>query len=105
MLGNVSVAGEAGLMAVADSKLAAKLAAEAEEEQQEEDEEQDEEADEEDGTKVKVTFTSLEKDLKIKFINDETDRLVTDTEFTVHLTDSNDKETVFKDSDLDGIIY
>ncbi|MCR5012786.1 MAG: hypothetical protein K6A72_10610, partial [Lachnospiraceae bacterium] len=104
MLGNVSVAGEAGLMAVADSKLAAKLAAEEEEEQQQEEDEQDDE-DDEDGTKVKVTFTSLEKDLKIKFINSETDRLVTDTEFTVHLTDKNDKETVFKDSDLDGIIY
>ena len=54
---------------------------------------------------IQVTFTSVEQDLKIKFINTGSQKLVNDIEFEVTLTDKKDKEIVLKDEDKDGIIY
>ena len=58
-----------------------------------------------DGQLVEVTFTSLEQDLKIKFIRQESRRLVTDVLFEVRLQPANGDAVVLTDADMDGIIY
>lgn len=66
-----------------------------------------------DASEVKVAFVSLNKDLKVKFLNAESEMLINGTEFEVVLTykekdGKNVKEgTEFtlKDDDKDGIIY
>ncbi|NTV78944.1 MAG: hypothetical protein HGA25_07405, partial [Clostridiales bacterium] len=54
---------------------------------------------------VAVTFTSVEKDLKVKFENADTGELITGCTFEVTLTDSKSKTETLTDSDRDGIIY
>ena len=54
---------------------------------------------------VNVKFTSVEKDIKIKFIDNAAGKLVTGKEFKVKLTDKKGKETSLTDTDKDGIIY
>ncbi|MBQ0041937.1 MAG: hypothetical protein KBS85_01270 [Lachnospiraceae bacterium] len=54
---------------------------------------------------VKVTFTSVEKDLKIKFINKSTGKLVNNARFSVVLKDSSGKDYPFEDDDMDGVIH
>ena len=75
-------------------------ALEEEEKEEEEEEEEDEEA-----VNVKVSFTSVEKDLKIKFTNEKTGKLITGVEFVVNVVDPKGKELTWKDTDKDGIIY
>ncbi len=66
-----------------------------------------------DASKVKVSFVSLNKDAKIKFLNSESELLIKDTEFEATLTfiekDAKNlkegTEFVFKDEDKDGIIF
>ncbi len=79
---------------------AAKALEEEEKEEEEEEEEEDEEA-----VNVKVSFTSVEKDLKIKFTNEKTGKLITGVEFVVNVVDPKGKELTWKDTDKDGIIY
>lgn len=54
---------------------------------------------------VRVSFTSVEKDLKIKFTNRETGKLINNAKFKVILTSSSGRELVYEDDDMDGIIY
>ena len=54
---------------------------------------------------VTVNFTSVEKDLKIKFLNKETGELIKGVGFQVELTDSKNKKTTLTDDNKDGIIY
>ena len=91
-LSNIGVAGESGLLAVADARM---NAVSFEEEPQ----------DSTGGVTVDITFTSVEKDMKIKFINADTDRLITDVVFEITLTSEDGDAYEFKDEDLDGIIY
>jgi GH25 family lysozyme M1 (1,4-beta-N-acetylmuramidase)/uncharacterized protein YjdB len=56
-------------------------------------------------TKVSVSFTSVEKDLKIRFTDANTGALITGTVFEVTLTNSKGNKTVLTDDDMDGIIY
>ncbi len=54
---------------------------------------------------VKLNFTSVAKDIKLKFINTETERLIMDVPFEVVLTHENGEQLRLKDEDMDGIIY
>ena len=101
-LAGIGIAGESGLLAMADAKGRAIMIRETVSENETGTTDTE---DENALIPVKVTFTSLEKDLKVKFINSETDRLITDVIFEVVLIDANGKETVLRDEDLDGIIY
>ena len=56
-------------------------------------------------TKVKLSFTSVEQDIKIKFIDAGTDRLIRDVVFEVVLTPDGGATLQLKDEDRDGIIY
>lgn len=54
---------------------------------------------------VKVSFTSVEKDLKIKFLNSSTGKLVNNARFDITLTSDSGKTLNFTDDDMDGMIY
>lgn len=93
-LSNLGIAGESGLLAFADA-MSSSMVEIPEEEPQEEAV----------LSEIEVTFTSVERDLKIKFINGANNRLVTDLLFEVVLTDEDGEELTLRDEDLDGIIY
>lgn len=54
---------------------------------------------------VVLKATSMDKDLKVKIVNQKNDRVITGTVFEVTVTDSNKKTQNYKDEDKDGIIY
>ncbi|HBA48520.1 MAG TPA: hypothetical protein DCZ91_12125 [Lachnospiraceae bacterium] len=54
---------------------------------------------------VEPNFTSIQKDLKIKFINRNTDKLVGNVPFSVTVTDPDGKSAIWSDDDMDGIIH
>lgn len=49
--------------------------------------------------------TSVDRDLKIKFVNEKNGRVVTGTEFSVKVTDPDKKVKEYSDEDKDGIIH
>ena len=51
------------------------------------------------------SFTSIQKDLKIKFVNRKTEKLVPNVPFSVTVTDADGKTAIWSDDDMDGIIY
>ncbi len=54
---------------------------------------------------VVLKATSMDKDLKVKIVNQKNDRVITGTAFEVTVTDSNKKSKSYTDEDKDGIIY
>lgn len=54
---------------------------------------------------VTMTLTSVKKDLKIKFLNAKTKKLVGNYEFKVSVEDAKGKKYTALDDDKDGIIY
>ena len=82
-LSNISVIGGQGLNAVADA-LQARLVAE---------------------VTVELNMTSIQKDLKIKFTNQKTGKLVANVPFSVTVKDPDGKSSIWSDDDMDGIIY
>lgn len=96
-LETVGVIGEDKLLAIADARKAQMAVGEAPEEYEEEDLSKE--------VKVEMRLTSVQKDLKIKFVNAKTDRLVGNVPFEVEITDSKGKTYVQVDEDKDGIIY
>lgn len=99
----IPVIGESGLLAIADAQAAKLMAAEMEEAQEEAEEE--ERKDNNNKTEVVLNLTSIQKDLKIKFINKKTGKLIPSVEFEVGITAPSNKTYTLKDEDQDGIIY
>ena len=54
---------------------------------------------------VEPDFTSVQKDLKIKFVNRKNEKLVANVPFSVAVTDPEGKSHIWSDDDMDGIIY
>ncbi len=54
---------------------------------------------------LSVTFTSIEKDLKIKFTNKYTEKLLTGTMFAIEAIAPNNDVLEWKDEDCDGVIH
>ena len=54
---------------------------------------------------VQMNFSSIEKDLKIKFVNRETGKLIGNVPFSITVTDPNGTSVMWSDDDMDGIIY
>ncbi len=54
---------------------------------------------------VKLNTTSIEKDLKLKFLNFDTAKLVGNVPFSVEVVDESGKKYFWSDDDMDGIIY
>lgn len=55
--------------------------------------------------KATINYTSIEKDIKIKFLNSKTNKLLASAKFKVTLTTPSGKTLVYTDDDMDGIIY
>ena len=97
----ISVIGEGGLLAVSESaKLSGMI--NLEEEIPEEQEEKPEE-DEKGSIEVGLNLTSIQSDLKIKFTNKATGKLIGGVPFVVEVSGA--KTFEMKDDDKDGIIY
>ncbi len=100
-LENVGVLGEDTLLAVADARKAMQEAAQIEEELMKE----YEEAELETEVRVSMKLTSVQKDLKIKFVNSKSGKLIGNVPFEVKITEPGGKSYSRKDEDTDGIIY
>ncbi len=101
-LEDISMIGEGGLVAVADAQAARSMAAEVVEEM----EEQDEEEEEKKGDKEAIlNLTSIQKDLKIKFLNKESGKLIPSVPFEVEIEKPSGSVYTQKDEDMDGVIY
>jgi GH25 family lysozyme M1 (1,4-beta-N-acetylmuramidase) len=104
-LDGINVIGERGLLAVADAELARMAAAEAVQEQEKEPPKEYNEADYEKDVTVSLSLTSVQKDLKIKFINSSNGKLISNVPFSVTVTGADGKSVIWTDDDMDGIIY
>lgn len=97
----ISVIGESGLVAVSESARLGNMIDMEEEPEVTAEEEND---GDKQGVEVTLNLTSIQSDLKIKFVNKETGKLIGGVPFEVEV--SNGKKTFgLKDEDKDGIIY
>lgn len=104
-LANVGIVGEDGLYAMTNSALSGQFAAELESGTISSMEVVDVDVPAASSGRVNVNFTSVEKDLKIRFTDADTGELITGTAFEVVLTNAKGKRLVLTDDDMDGIIY
>ena len=119
-ISEIEVIGESGLLAASDAKVAemealvqaeieAQLAAEEEAARALEEEEkakaEAEAAEKAKKTVVVLNLTSIQRDLKIKFVNNDTGKVIKNIEFVVELKDPSGKTTKKTNTDKDGIIY
>ena len=103
-LDGIQMIGEQGLLAVADAQMAKAAAATVVEEEPEEQKDYNE-AEYTNGAEVSLELISVQKDLKIKFNNKKTGKLISNVPFSVSITDPNGKSETWTDDDMDGIIY
>ena len=97
----ISVIGESGLIAVSEStKLSAMIDFEEEPEESVEPEVEGQNK----GIEVTLNLTSIQSDLKIKFVNKATGKLIGGVPFEVEVSDGK-KTFDLRDDDKDGIIY
>ena len=100
-LENIPVIGESGLLAIADAQSSRAMAEELERLEKEE-----KQVDENTGKiEVMMNMTSIQKDLKIKFVNKTSGKLIPSIAFEAEVTPPDGKNYVLKDDDKDGIIY
>lgn len=101
-LEGISVIGESGLIAVSES---ARLSGMIDlEEETAEEEEEKSEGDTKGSIEVTLNLTSIQSDLKIKFVNKATGKLIGSVPFEVEVSGGK-KSFELKDEDKDGIIY
>ena len=103
----IEVIGESGLLAVADAQAAKVVVEEALQEalQEAAAEAEEKEAKEKEAIEVSISLTSMQKDLKIKFTDKKTGKLISDVVFGVTVTGEGNKTYSWKDENKDGIIY
>ncbi len=54
---------------------------------------------------IDLAFVSIDRDLKVKFINKDTGKLIANVPFEVKVTDPDGKSNTWVDADMDGIIH
>ncbi len=105
----IPVIGESGLVAVADAQAAKYMAAVMGQEQEPGPEEgpegQEPGGNAQGNTEVALHLTSIQKDLKIKFINKKSGKLIPSIAFEVEIEKPSGGTYTMKDEDKDGIIY
>lgn len=104
-LKDVEVLGDTGLMAVADAKLAKMAAAQAALEAEKEEVKEYNESEYSKDVTVAFDMVSVYKDLKIKFTNKSSGKLISNVPFSVTITKPDGKSETWSDDDMDGIIY
>lgn len=103
-LTETEMVGKSGLIAVADAEKARAMAAQFVAEEPEEEEEIEVADDAEDVT-IKMTVTSIKSDIKVKFINSATGKLVANLPFEIDVACPDGTTVTYNDHDQDGIIY
>jgi len=98
-------AGRGTLIAMADSDHWVTALEEETEEETVDFEYEEKELEETKTVNVNMKLTSVQKDLKIKFVNYKTGKLISNVKFEVSITDANKKTREYTDDDKDGIIY
>ena len=98
---SIQIIGQSGLMAIADAQASRMAAADIEEEEGEDSEEEETNGEKE----VVLNLTSIQKDLKIKFINKKSGKLIPSIAFEVEIEKPSGGTYTMKDEDKDGIIY
>ena len=114
----ITVVGESGLIAMADAQRAKALAAESvaeaveeteagteEAETVEEEQKEEEVLGEAKAVKVKVTYASIKNDIKVKFTNTDTKKLISGVNFEIDVEGPDGTLVTYNDHDQDGIIY
>lgn len=101
-LESIGVAGGSGLLAMADAQNAV---ADTDLEELFANEEDRMEVDANEGQQVVMNMTSVEKDLKIKFVNKATGKLISGISFEISATDPGGSTSTWTDDDRDGVIY
>ncbi len=105
-LEDIHMIGEDGLVAIADAQSARQMAAAMVEEQEQQQQENEDEEDETTGDKEAVlNLSSIQKDLKIKFVNKKSGKLIPSVPFEVEVQEPSGGSYTKKDEDMDGIIY
>lgn len=104
-LEDIGVIGESGLLAVADAKLAKQEAAMLAEKETAEETEKETEEEVKGNIQVSMNLSSIQQDLKIKFINKKSTKLIASVPFEVEVVDADKKTYSLVDEDMDGIIY
>ena len=104
-LDQIDMIGGAGLLAVADAQIAKQAAADIVGGSQEDPVDGYQEEAYRREVQVVMEFVSIQKDLKIKFVNEKTNKLVANVPFSVTVTDPDGKTYIWSDDDMDGIIY
>ena len=104
-LSDIDLIGERGLLAVADAQLARMAAADAVADSQQEEDEGYQEEEYTRDVNVVLELVSIQRDLKIKFVNENTGRLVANVPFSVNITKPDGGSAIWSDDDMDGIIY
>lgn len=99
----ISVIGESGLVAVTESARLAGMI-DPEEETEEGNDQEPEKPDQNKQIEVTLNLTSIQSDLKIKFVNKATGKLIGGLPFEVEVTNGK-KNFGLMDEDKDGIIY
>ena len=106
-LDGIDIVGDQGLLAVADATIARQEALKLR--QQQEDAEKGKTGYQEVNYSKKVTVSlntvSIQKDLKIKFVNSSSKKLISNVPFSVTVTTPDKKSEIWSDDDMDGIIY
>lgn len=97
----ITVIGEGGLIALADAE-SMRMMVTVEESEEEEDEEI---MSQEGSIEVTLNLTSIQSDIKIKFANKGTGKLISGVPFEVEISGKDGKKYELKDEDKDGIIY
>ena len=101
-LSGIEVIGGAGILAVADAQLARLTAADL---IGTDDNTGYDEGEYEKEVTVALEMVSIQRDLKVKFVNQKTDKLIANVPFAVTVTDPEGKTYIWSDDDMDGIIY
>jgi len=100
---DINIIGESGLIAVADAE-SARMSQMMGLETEMEAEGQNEIKPHGDQIEIGIHLTSIQSDIKIKFVNKETNKLIGSVPFEVEIT-GNGKTFSLKDDDKDGMIY
>ena len=107
-LQGIDVIGQSGLLAVADAEKARAMAAElvvTDEFVEEEEEVEEVVADDAEDVTIQMTVTSIKSDLKVKFINSKTGKLVANLPREIDVINPDGSRVTYNDHDQDGIIY
>ena len=103
--GEETIIGQSGLLAVADAEKAKAMAAELVSEDAMEEEEEEIVPDDAENVTIKMTLTSIKSDMKVKFINSQTGKLVANLPLEIDVETPDGSKVTYNDHDQDGIIY